>query len=167
VENEPGHFSVASLSRPAGLKKYAGALTLVCGPPGSGKTTYCQLHAGPEDNVIDLDAIRSELSGAPFFKASSHWLIPALKERNKRLIKLAENKAGQVFFIVSAPTSRERQWWVEKLGVWEVVVLAVPKTECVRRCENDGARSAGKDYRYLIGLWWKKYTPRRGDIVLR
>jgi len=45
--------------------KRAGLITFVCGPPGSGKTTYCQTHSSGRDLVWDLDAIATCLN--PFY----------------------------------------------------------------------------------------------------
>lgn len=45
--------------------KRAGLITFVCGPPGSGKTTYCQTHSSGFDLVWDLDVIAAGLN--PFY----------------------------------------------------------------------------------------------------
>jgi tRNA uridine 5-carbamoylmethylation protein Kti12 len=45
--------------------KRAGLITFVCGPPGSGKTTYCQTHSSGRDLVWDLDVIAAGLN--PFY----------------------------------------------------------------------------------------------------
>ncbi|MCB2007567.1 MAG: HNH endonuclease, partial [Rhodoferax sp.] len=45
-------------------------VVVVCGPPGSGKSTYAQDHASPSDLVIDVDVIAARLSGKPLYHAS-------------------------------------------------------------------------------------------------
>jgi len=37
-------------------------LTVITGPPGSGKTTYAHAHAAPGDIIIDFDALAAALS---------------------------------------------------------------------------------------------------------
>ena len=36
---------------------------IICGPPGSGKTTFVQKHMQPGDLIIDMDAIVAALTG--------------------------------------------------------------------------------------------------------
>jgi predicted kinase len=161
------HRDQPSLAKPAGLRKFGGGLTLVCGPPASGKTTYCADHAEENDEVVDLDEIGSEISGRPIHKAPHALLESALRERNRRLVYLAGKAAGRTWFIVGAPTARERQWWADRLGADSVIVLETAKAECLRRCDADAERAKlDKNYPHIIGLWWKKYTKRRGDVVI-
>ena len=139
---------------------------MVCGAPGSGKSPYCNARASDEDDVVDLDEIKAEISGLPLHHARNHWLERALKERNERLLYLAEKMTGRVFLIVGAPKSRERQWWIDRLGCDEVVVLEVPQSECVARCKADATRLPSKNYARIIWLGWKSYTRREGDVVI-
>lgn len=36
---------------------------IICGPPGSGKTTFVQKHMQPGDLILDMDAIVAALTG--------------------------------------------------------------------------------------------------------
>jgi hypothetical protein len=114
-------------------------LTIICGPPCSGKTTYARSHRVAGDIVIDLDAICMKLK--PGYQ---HWSTSrdddvrlsltgrAIKVRNQMLLHLANAKTGNAWFIVAAPTQEERDWWKAKLG--GVVVLLNPGLqECKRR----------------------------------
>jgi len=48
-------------------------ITIVAGPPAAGKTTYVQQNMGPNDLVIDLDAIAQAIGSH-----NSHGHSPAL-----------------------------------------------------------------------------------------
>ena len=111
--------SYAAANHPAWLKRSAIPLTIVSGPPCSGKTTYITENARQHDTVIDLDGIMTELR--PGYK---HWagqldqglFNHAVRLRNTRLGALASATSGRAWFIVSAPSQGEREWWHAKLG---------------------------------------------------
>lgn len=129
------------LARPIGLRPSLIPLTMVCGPPGSGKTTYARTHAGPKDLIVDLDEIRCRLAGVPIHRAGDEWQAQALVERNRILTALTSNRTHQrAWFIIGAPTEEERQWWRAQLGAEQIVVMNVSKAECLRRIANDPLR---------------------------
>jgi hypothetical protein len=151
---------------PEWLPRSAIPLTIVCGPPASGKTTYVQQHASPHDVVIDLDAILSSLR--PEYQ---HWsgiqdgqlLSRAVRIRNSRLADLSRATSGRAWFIVSAPSKAERDWWATKLG-GEVLLLNPGIEECKRRAMARGTPLAVQG----IEKWarkaretWKPYRARR------
>lgn len=111
-------------------------LSIVCGPPCSGKTTYVAERASDHDIIIDLDTIQMTLN--PEYR---HWtkreldsslLYRAIRVRNELLGSLSRRTHGRAWFIVSAPSKAERQWWQEHLG-GEVVLLHPGVDECKRR----------------------------------
>jgi AAA domain-containing protein len=116
-------------------------LTIVCGPPCSGKTTYVRNSAVPGDVIIDLDQIRMSLS--PGFRPWSlkhqdeKLLLRAMRVRNMKLGRLCKATQGSAWFIVGAPSQAERDWWQAKLG--GLVVLMNPGLhECRRRAYARG-----------------------------
>lgn len=122
-------------------------LTIVCGPPCSGKTTYIEQHRGPTDIVIDLDSILTELH--PPYR---HWTVgvdsqllnQAIRVRNAMLGELSRDKPSRVehaWFNVAAPTHAERLWWQNKLG-GDVVLLHPGTAECKRRAMQRGTPRA-------------------------
>jgi len=122
-------------SHPPWLRRSGVPLTIVCGPPCSGKTTFVARRRGPSDIVIDLDSIKRGL--CPGFR---HWepevdaalLAEALRVRNAMLASLEGRTTGRAWFIVAAPTEAERQWWQGKLGGY-VLLLHPGLEECKRR----------------------------------
>lgn len=126
----------AAANHPEWLRPSAIPLTILCGPPASGKTTYVRERAKPGDIVIDLDTIITSIQ--PKY---THWssqgidrllLNKAIRQRNSMLGSLSRQTEGRAWFIVAAPTEAERKWWAGKLG-GTVVLLHPGLDECKRR----------------------------------
>jgi len=161
--------AVDALLRPVGIAKPALPVTVVCGPPGGGKTTFAEKNTGHSDVVIDLDDIKAELSGLPWYAAGPEWSKPALIERNRRLAALScDGEHGAAWFIVAAPTATERRRWRDLLGAARVVVIETPLDDCIRRLAADRRRDdRAKQFVDLARTWWSNYSSDRLDIVVR
>lgn len=125
----------AAANHPDWLEPSAIPLTILCGPPASGKTTYIRDHAQPGDTVIDLDTIITGID--PDYR---HWSTPeidgqllnrAIRVRNAMLGSLKRKTEGNAWFIVAAPTQAERDWWAKTLG--GTVILLHPGIEELKR----------------------------------
>jgi hypothetical protein len=134
----------SALNHPDWLEPSAIPLTIVSGPPASGKTTYLKNNAAPHDIVIDLDGIMRRLR--PTY---THWsgaldkglFNRAIRERNAMLGRLKNEEGRRAWFIISAPTQAERSWWQGKLG-GEIVLLHPGVEECKRRAIERGTPNA-------------------------
>ena len=100
-------------ARPKGLRPSRIPLTIVCGPAGSGKTTYVEVHAGPNDLILDLDRIKARIAnGAEHLGVGGDLLKAAMRERNRALAGLAtDTQHERAWFIVGSPKSCDRRWW--------------------------------------------------------
>lgn len=131
-------------------------LTIVCGPPGSGKSTHVRTHAGPNDRVICFDTIMAKISGMGPHHQERRYIGRVLDTRNAMLRKLAtDTKHDRAWFIVQAPDPAERRLWASRLG-GELLVINTPLPECIRRINADPDRP---DYRREIMIktawaWW-------------
>jgi hypothetical protein len=123
-------------THPSWLRPSKIPLTIVCGPPCSGKTTYVNKNKSKGDIVIDLDAICMALKPGvrqwSEARADDKLFMRAMRIRNLMLGKLANTNEGQAWFIVGAPTIAERAWWSSKL-CGAVVLLNPGIEECRRR----------------------------------
>lgn len=152
---------------PKWLKPSLIPLTIVCGPPASGKSTYVAQHKGERDLVIDLDVIASEISGEPLHGwERERWLNAALFRRNDMLGSLSRmSDFAAAWFIVSEPRARHREWWDETLRPRRIVVIEADEIRCL-----DQARQAGdRDLRAIetaIMTWWARYERRIGEVRL-
>lgn len=134
----------AATNHPTWLEPSAIPLTIVCGPPASGKTTWVQNKAAPGDRVICLDTIMSEID-----RRYQHWqrdlnrtnFNHAIRARNAMLAELSRASGGRAWFIISAPAEAERKWWQAKLG-GELVLLDPGMEECKRRAVGRGTPRA-------------------------
>lgn len=147
-------------------------LTIVCGPPGSGKSTYVSKHAQPSDLVICFDTIASK-GGPRRIDMPVNEIGDVLRKRNEMLGDLmraaARHKWHAAWLIVGEPTSEGRQWWADRVRPRSIVVMETPADVCRHRIELD--RKAGDErsanVAAVIDQWWNAYRPRAGDIAIR
>jgi 5-methylcytosine-specific restriction protein A len=158
-------------SRPAALipnwlKPSLTPLTIVCGAPASGKSTFVKEHMSAHDMVIDLDEIIETLSlRHRYHWGRSNWISRALRYRNNLLGALAKKKyTNAVWLMVGAPAPSERARWSELLQPKEIVVLETPAATCIDRIRRDKSRAPVANSQIdAVWRWWTVYSPRPGD----
>jgi hypothetical protein len=159
------HF-LGAANHPDWLEPSAVPLFIISGPPCSGKSTYVEAHRNPGDTVIDLDGIMTAIE--PRYR---HWagyldrmlLNRAIRTRNALLGNLKRQPFGRAWFIVSAPSQAERQWWQGKLG-GQVILLHPGVAECKRRAIARGTPLAVQgvdDWERSSRLHWEPRQAKR------
>lgn len=154
---------------PDWLRPSAVPLTIVCGPPASGKSTLIRERAGPNDLVLDLDLIAAELSGQRAHSWGRDWLAPAIRERNELLGRLSRQPCTwpAAWLIVSEPKAERRQWWWSTLKPTEIIVLETSIDQCMARTRADPERSERRAvWDAAVTRWWSRYDRRPGDTVI-
>lgn len=154
---------------PEWLRKSIVPLTVVCGAPGAGKSTYVEQRRGPRDMVLDLDEIAARLARQPLYQAAPSWHDAALRYRNGRLALLCYgNLWPMAWLVVSEPHAQWRQWWVDKMGA-RIVVMETSLPTCVERVTMDERRPevVRMQHCQLIGWWWATYKRRDDDLIIR
>lgn len=126
---------------PEWLPKPACPVTILCGPPGSGKSYHASKFAHRDDLVIDVDEIASKLSGKPIYHHSDEELLQAIRVRNKMLADLANGTYKRCWFITMGKYESKREWWRKKLN-GELVVMTTDKRTCISRVKADKRRPA-------------------------
>jgi predicted kinase len=137
-----------------------GKMTLVCGPPGSGKTTYVRERLNRGDLIVDLDDIWSAFTGQ---QKGDHpdGLLPYICEaRDAVLKKWGQNRRTDIWFIHSAASRRKRRAVRRMFGA-DVVVLETTPNECVRRATEQG-RDPVKTFKWATA-WWHEYQKQPKD----
>ncbi|MFD3352749.1 AAA family ATPase [Streptomyces fradiae] len=144
---ETGFAGVGSRAR------VATRVTLVCGPPCSGKTTYVREHAAPGDLVVDWDALAQAL-GSPHPWAHPAPLTPFIAEARDAVIARLDRRhdVERAWIIATAPRETDRARLAPDGAA--VVVLATPEDECVRRARRDERPADTID---AIESWWRTY----------
>jgi hypothetical protein len=138
----------AAGSRPAShmpewLRPSAIPLTIVCGPPASGKSFYVRQHASPSDAVIDLDLILAELLGQPVSHQwdRERWLLMALRKRNAMLGDLSKRASWPAAWLIMTESSAERRaWWARKMQPDAVIVIEADAATCIANAARDADR---------------------------
>lgn len=149
---------VYNLVFPIGLKPSKPNLFIVCGPPGSGKTTWVNSRILPGDELICLDTIMSQIQGTAPHRFDRSRIGEGLVVRNNRLLQLSASKAQNAYFIVSCRDGDERRWWAEQLKPTKLILLNIGADECVKRIYNDPERQpvALKNKMIEAVHWWYK-----------
>lgn len=141
---------------------------VVAGPPGSGKTTFVSQQMKRGDLVVDLDRIFTALTGLPEYDKPSTLLPFAMDARDAVLARLAKPSAvGRAWVITTAASPMERERLERQLHA-QVLVIATPPDECLRRIHADPRRKDRAElWSPLVRDWWQSYRPRpTGDTVI-
>ena len=136
---------------------------LVCGPPGSGKTTYVKERAKPGDLIVDFDAILSAISGQEWYRASADLKPYACEARDAIIFHLKRMLKPDAWIITSS-SDPDYVRTLKKATRATLVMLAVPANECLRRIAADTRRvDQLEGWRAVVNQWWVEYRSRPWD----
>lgn len=136
-------------------------VTLVCGPPGSGKSTYVQSQRRTGDLVLDLDVVMSALCGEDLYQAPIELLPFALHARDAVLDRLRrQHDLRHAWIITGGATVEERNRMIWALDA-STIVLAVPADVCISRINADLRRPPTERAKQIAAVqdWWRRYQP--------
>lgn len=151
-----------------GLTQKMARVKLVCGPPGSGKTTYVKNNMLKGDLVVDIDLIYIAISFCDFYDRPKNLLPIVINTRDFILNKLKEPGDIETAWVISSsPRAVERAQLARDLNAEQVIVLAVSAEECMRRIKSDARRAhQAADWEPLVAKWWDEYEPRAGELEI-
>jgi AAA domain-containing protein len=144
-------------------------ITVVCGPPGSGKSTLIAQRAGPSDLILDLPRIVAKLSGQPLYSAPGSWLDAAIRYRNSHLKLCSVRRAWPAAWLeISEPKPEWRAWWRDILKA-RVIVMEAQAETCIARIRADDLRPAAAKlvHEEAVTYWWATYRRLATDVILR
>lgn len=136
------------------------AVTLICGPPCSGKTTLAAQLAKPEDFILDPDRIAARVT------ASRRWHhLPMAVDRVERIYRdtvaqLAVTGDITAYVVACLPDPVSRREFAARVGATAVHVVVPLRQTCV-----DRARLSNRPVSTLVAIdrWYRVYRPDPGD----
>lgn len=157
-----------------GMKMYSPNVTIVCGPPGSGKTTFVMDRKEKGDIVVDIDWLWMALTGLDYYDKPDH-LVPFVLDVRKMIIERLQLEGSDttpilhnVWIISGSPNAIERKELQYKFPSSRVIVLEQSVEQCMENIRQDQRRE-GKSipWEQLVKKWWVEYTPRDGEQVIK
>lgn len=145
------------------IKQQRARVTIVWGPPGSGKSTYVAEHKGDKDLILDLDYICAALIGEPsdIYRDHYHVLDVALLLRDYlyTIIERREGKWEKCFIVTSTANRYTVNALADRLDA-EIVNMGTSLDECIRRIQADNRRGNKKGkFVAITRRWFEKNPP--------
>lgn len=130
TSNEIGFVKATML--PKWLPKTIKPVTVVCGRPAAGKSTYASQHMQKGDLIIDLDLMAREIK-RELYELTENERYALIRMRNERIEKyfLGQTNHHRLWLLAMCGRPHHREFWQEK-GC-EVVVINTPTEVCERR----------------------------------
>lgn len=137
-------------------------VTLVCGPPCAGKSTWVREHAAPADLVVCFDLL-ARAAGSRGEHRHSHAHRAQAGTAFRRACAQLATADRTAWVIRCAPTAAERAQLAQHVRADTVLVLMPPLTVALGR-----ARTAGREphVQPAIRRWYAAYTPNPSDQLI-
>jgi 5-methylcytosine-specific restriction protein A len=141
-------------------------VTLVCGPPLAGKSTYVKQHAAPGDIIVDTDLLGCAISGMSVHDTPATLKPFLFAMRDAVLAQLRVTVEPRRVWVVETASdpdlrARLRSKWLAS----EVIVLLTPVSVCRARLLAS-PRPRRVDWIAAVENWWNSYKPARGETQL-
>ena len=128
-------------------------VTVVFGPPASGKTTYVEDHKGDNDVVFDFNKVMSAITGGPMYSTNENLVSYCTDIRTLIIDKaIRSGKADHTWIIVTSPddTLKER---LKDVPV-NYVEMTCSEEECLERIDAEGGRPG--EHKDVVKKYYKE-----------
>lgn len=130
---------------------------LVYGSPCSGKTTWVDSVAEPEDIIMDIDrlwaAVRSGVCGQHEKPSELKSNVFAMRDCLLDMIRVRRGKWHNAYVIGGYPLQGERERLADSLNA-RLVFIDTPKEVCLER-----AKQKNSDWTDFVENWFDRYSP--------
>jgi len=144
-------------------------VTLVCGPAGSGKTTYVLDHMTQGDVVVDVDALYAALTGQDGHYHHEHLTGFILSVRDAiygLLLRASKADVPAVWIVSTLPDRIERERVAARFNA-KVIVFNLSTDACLDRIAHDASRqSSNIDWRSIVLSWWNRFEVSDKDQLM-
>ena len=140
---------------------------LICGPPGSGKTSYVKAHKRWGDLVIDRDWILMAISGEDYYD-NPEALRPLAEAARSAIIGRMRSSVdiSTAWVIIGGARIADRDRWRTEYNA-KVIMLEVSPNECVRRITSDERRKDKYElWQPIVARWWDRYERDERDTIV-
>lgn len=138
-------------------------VTLVCGPPCAGKTTYVRQHAAIDDTVLDQDQIAQDLGSDQQWLHARNTSMRAHRRMRMGILALGNAAEANAWVIRCQPDGHLRGMLAYKLRATSVVVLKPPIAVVMQRAMS---RPDSRKTQRLINNWYLDYSAADCDTTL-
>ena len=134
---------------------------LVCGPPGSGKTTYCLERMNEGDVIVDLDRIAKALMRDKEERRTDGILELAMKLKTMAINTASAHGIPRVWVVDMGARRREREGLASRLCA-EIIMLDIDAATCLDRIQKDrGSGAPPGGWEPVVQRWWKDFRETR------
>lgn len=138
------------------------SVTLVTGPPCSGKSTYVREHAQAGDLIVCLDTLARE-AGSQHEHDHQAQHYDAARARYQALVdQLGHDDHARAWIIRCAPLPAERTELAHRARAQQTLVLLPALAEALRRARLE----RNPKIKGAIHHWYRRYQPAAGDTLL-
>ena len=142
-------------------------ITVVYGPPCSGKSTYARDALTDESVLYDYDALILAMTNREKHiraKSAAHTLV--VKARSTFIKYLEETGADAAFIITSFPSDGLKKA-LAGFDEVEYIMMETPLDECLARLADDDMRPDKDEWEKVIRAWFDAHGQERSAEITR